>query len=494
MIFTSPTWPLLLGVSTFGLLLLVATVITRGQRPRTGLHKATWLALMAVVLAYVDGGAAFAGFLVATLAFNYSAAHAIARAFVREAPGGTTGAATARTWLLVALAGNAGALIAMRIVPVFAYAPRMAALGAGSPLVGSKTLLPVGLSLLTFHAASFLLDVYERRVAGQKSVGQAGVYLVLLPQFIAGPTGYRGVAGQLSRRAVGMSDFSYGVRRLAIGVGKRVLIASPCAVAAADIFAKPPGQMAAAAAWLGIACFTVQVYFTFSGYGDMAIGLGRLFGFKLEENFRWPYAAGSVREFWRRWHIGLVTWFRDDVRLPRRLGVDAGIWSEALVILLCALWYGTTWSCLLWGIYHALFVALEDAGVVHVERMPRVFRHAYVLLVIVVGWVWLRADSLSDAVAILTAMAGQNGSARHVALPLSPTLWTALAAGAVGAAPMAPAIRRWSVAIDAATTSMLMMFFATVVFIWRWAALVVTSIGAWWRQITRGGPRPGAFY
>jgi len=475
-------------VAGFGLLLLVATVITRGQRPRTGLHKATWLALTAAVLAYVDGGAAFAGLLIATAAFNYYAAQAIERAFDRKMRRGARSSVAPRTWLVAAAAVNAVVLVVMRTAPVFTYDPRMTAIGAGSALVGSKVVLPIGLSLLTFHAVAYLADVYERRVAAQKSLGQASVYLLLMPQFVAGPAAYRGVAGQLSRRAVGMSDFSYGVRRFVIGVGKRSLVAGPCAVAAADIFARPPGQMAAAAAWLGVACFTVQVYFTFSGYGDMAIGLGRLFGFKLEENFRWPYVADSVREFWRRWHIGLVAWFRESGRLAGLVSVDRPIWGDALVILLCAAWYGTTWSCVAWGVYHATFVALEAAGIVNVERMPRPVRHAYLLLVVVIGWVWLRADSVSDAVMILKAMAGQNESARHVMLPLSPMLWAALAAGVVGSAPLAPALRRWSVAIDAATTSLLMMFFATVVFVWRWSSLLVTSIGSWWRQITL--PRP----
>jgi len=483
-IFTRPTWSLLLGVASFGLLLLVATVITRGQRPRTGLHKATWLTLAAALLAYVDGGAVFTGLLLAAGAFNYYAARAIERALDRHGSRAASRASHARTWLASAVAVNGVLLIVMKTAPLFAYGPRMAALGAGSPLVGSKAVLPIGLSFLTFHAVSYLVDVYQRRTAAQKSLGQAGVYLLLLPQFVAGPAGYRGVAGQLSRRAVGMSDFSYGVRRFVIGVGKRFLIASTCAVAAADVFATPPGQMAAVAAWLGVACFTVQVYFTFSGYGDMAIGLGRLFGFRLEENFRWPYMADSVREFWRRWHSGLGAWFRDYGRLPGSEGGGGSAWGDALVILLCAIWYGTTWSCFAWGVYHATFVVLEHFRIVDVRRMPRALRHVYLLLVVVIGWVWLRAESVSDGLLILRAMAGQNMSARHVLLPLSPALWAALVAGAVGSAPLAPSLRRWSVAIDAATTSLLMMLFATAVFIWRWSAVLVTSIGSWWRETT----------
>ena len=453
MIFSRSTWPLLAGGLVFGLLLLVGTMATRGRRPHPILHKATWLALAAIGLACATGGAAFTALLLATTCFTYLAARAIERAGER---GGTNHAA--RAWLALALAVNILALVAMREMRWF---PR------GSPL------LPVGISYLTFHAVSYLADVYRRRASARSSPSQAGVYLLLLPQFVAGPVGYRHATIQLSRRAVGMSDFAYGIRRIVIGVGKRVLISSTCAAAANDIFARPPAELTAAAAWLGAFCFTIQIYFSFSGYADMAIGLGRLLGIRLEENFRWPYEAGSIQEFWRRWHIGLVAWFREYGWPASRRQAGMPIWRDAFVILLCAMWYGTTWGCLVWALYHVAFFVLERRGIIDVTRMPFALRHAYLVLVVVIGWVFLRTATLTDAALFLKAMAGQNTPIRVRPLPVSFELWAALLAGVIGSAPLARALRRWSVAIDAVTTSALMMLFATAVFVSRCGTLLL---------------------
>jgi alginate O-acetyltransferase complex protein AlgI len=277
------------------------------------------------------------------------------------------------------------------------------------------------------------------------------------------------VAPQLPRRAVGMSDFAYGVRRIVIGAGKRLLIAQPCAEAANIVFAWRPGDLTFRAAWLAAACFTVQIYFTFSGFADMALGLGRLFGFKLEEQFKWPYAAQSIAEFWRRWHIGLTEWFAEYA------GVSAlaPIAREAAVALLCALWYGTAWGFLIWGLYHASLLALERTGALPVSRLPRPLRHAYVVMAVAVGWIFLRAATPAAALHFLAVLAGQAQPERVRPLPLSMYVWGGLVAGAIGSAPVARALRRWSVAIDAATTSCLMAVFATAVFVWRAILLVL---------------------
>jgi alginate O-acetyltransferase complex protein AlgI len=444
-IFSRSTWPLLAGGLVFGLLLLIGTLATRGRRPHPILNKAAWLALAAVGLAYATGGAAFTAFLLAITCFNYAAARTIERlVHLRgKAPAADAG-------LVLTLAVNVLALVAMKTLGGF---PR------GAPL------LPVGLSYLTFHAVSYVVDVYRQRTSARASPSHAGVYLLLLPQFVAGPVGYRHATSQLSRRAVGMSDFAYGIRRIVIGVSKRWLISSTCAAAANEIFARPPADLDTAAAWLGALCFTIQIYFSFSGYADMAIGLGRLLGMRLEENFRWPYEAGSIQEFWRRWHIGLVAWFREycwpaGYRRARGLA-----WCDAFVILLCAMWYGTTWGCFVWALYHCAFVALERRRIIDVSRMPFALRHAYLVLAVVVGWVFLRTATLTDAALFLKAMAGLNTPLRIRPLPVSLELWAAIIAGVIGSAPLARALRRWSVAIDAVTTSALMMLFATAVFL-----------------------------
>ncbi len=180
-----------------------------------------------------------------------------------------------------------------------------------------RVLLPIGISFFTFHAISYVVDVYRRDATAQKSPVHAALYLLLFPQLIAGPIiRYRDIADQLARRIVTLDDFAYGVRRFIIGLAKKVLIANIVAGPADQIFAMPLAELSPAHAWLGIVCYTLQIYFDFSGYSDMAIGLGRMFGFRFPENFRWPYVADSVQEFWRRWHISLSTWFRDYLYVP----------------------------------------------------------------------------------------------------------------------------------------------------------------------------------
>jgi alginate O-acetyltransferase complex protein AlgI len=443
-IFSRSTWPLLAGALAFGLLLLIGTLATRGRRPHAILNKAAWLALAAVGLAYATGGAAFTAFLLAITCFNYAAATTIERLVHQRKQ------SPADAGVVLTLAVNVLALIAMKAV---------GAVPGGAPL------LPVGLSYVTFHAISYVVDVYRRRTSGRTSPSQAGVYLLLLPQFVAGPVAYRNATSQLSRRAVGMSDFAYGIRRIVIGVSKRWLISSTCAAAANDIFARPPAELTAAAAWLGALCFTIQIYFSFSGYADMAIGLGRLVGMRLEENFRWPYEAGSIQEFWRRWHIGLAAWFHEYCWPAGRRHASNLIWRDAFVILLCAMWYGTTWGCLVWAVYHVAFFVLERRRIIDVARMPFALRHAYLVLVVMVGWVFLRTATLTDAALFLKAMAGLSTPLRIRPLPVSIELWAAIIAGVIGSAPLARALRRWSVAIDAVTTSALMMLFATAVFL-----------------------------
>jgi len=443
MIFASGGYLLTSAVVLFGLTLLAATLITRRQRPHPLLNKAIWLVAAGLLLAEAVGGAGFAALVAASAMFNYTAAQAIAHA--RE-QGRSRAAAT---WLTFAFIVNALVLAAMKFAP-----------GISLP----TDVVVAGVSFTTLHAVSYLVDVHTGRVHARHDAGEAGVYLLLLPQFVAGPVSYHAASAQLARRSVGMSDFAYGVRRLAIGIGKRVFIAAPCGAAAALIFKRPPEQITSGGAWLAAVCFTIEIYFTFSAFADMAIGFGRLFGLRLEENFRWPYAAESIEDFWRRWHMGLASWFREYAvgRLPRRL-----LEGEALVVLLCAAWYGTTWGWIAWGVYHAAILTFERNRIINVSRLPAPLRHVYLVGVVVIGWVLLRAGSPSNDWLYLKAMAGFATPEHIHPLPLSFQLWAAIAAGALGSAPLARSLRRWSVAIDGATTSLVMMLFATGVFVWK---------------------------
>jgi alginate O-acetyltransferase complex protein AlgI len=224
-------------------------------------------------------------------------------------------------------------------------------------------LLPIGISFFTFHAISYVVDVYRRDAVAQKSPVHAALYMLLFPQLIAGPIiRYRDIADQLACRMVTLDDFAYGVRRFVIGLAKKVLIANVVAGPADRIFGMPLAQLSMAHAWLGIICYTLQIYFDFSGYSDMAIGLGRMFGFRFPENFRWPYVATSIQDFWRRWHLSLSTWFRDYLYIPlggNRVPLARQYRNLVTVFFLCGLWHGASWNFVIWGLWHGAFLVVE---------------------------------------------------------------------------------------------------------------------------------------
>ena len=226
-------------------------------------------------------------------------------------------------------------------------------------------------------------------------------------------------------------------------------MANSVAVAADAIFALPPGELTFGLAWLGVACYTIQIYFDFSGYSDMAIGLAKLFGIDFLENFRYPYAARSVTEFWRRWHISLSTWFRDYLYIPmggNRAGRVRTYVNLVTVFFLCGLWHGASWTFAGWGLFHGAFLVIERMKTGKIlESLPTPARHLYTLVVVAVGWVFFRADSLSQAMGFLRAMAGLgtgSGLLHHAGLYLDAQLVLAIVAGVVGSAPLLPLLSR----------------------------------------------------
>lgn len=305
-----------------------------------------------------------------------------------------------------------------------------------APFANEPVHLPLGISFFTFQALSYVIDVYRRDAAVQENFLDVALYISLFPQLIAGPiVRYGFIARQLTERTAHLDDVAAGMRRFTIGLAKKVLIANTAGEAADEIFAHDPDQLDPALAWLGVLCYGLQIYFDFSGYSDMAIGLGRMFGFHFPENFRTPYASRSLREFWRRWHISLSTWFRDYVYIPlggsrvRPLRVRLNL---LLVFFLTGLWHGASWNFVIWGLFHGGFLALERTrfGTV-LERLPAVLRHIYVLLVVGVAWVFFRAVDLDHALGYLSAMIGLTGREQdwYVAALLTPKLIAALAAG-----------------------------------------------------------------
>jgi len=272
---------------------------------------------------------------------------------------------------------------------------------------------PPGLSFFTFVAIAYLVDVYRGDATVIRNPIDAGNYFLFFPKFFAGPiVRHRDIDAQLANREHSRDRFATGVRRFIVGLGKKVLVANTVAGVADKVFGLPESALRMDLAWVGIVAYTVQIYFDFSGYTDMAIGLGAMFGFELPENFDHPYAVTSIRDFWRRWHMTLSSWLRDYLFIPlggSRCPAWRTYFNLILVFGLCGLWHGASWTFLVWGLLQGVFLLLERAGGNRVlERQPRLIGHAYALLATMVSWVFFRAATLPQALGFLSAMFGQN--------------------------------------------------------------------------------------
>lgn len=272
------------------------------------------------------------------------------------------------------------------------------------PLFGIE--LPIGISFYTFQAMSYVIDVKRKPELAQRSLLNVGLYIACFPQLIAGPiVRYETVAQQIRERTESWNDVTVGLRRFLWGLAKKVILANNLAKFADLAF--DGTELSTALAWLGAAAYMLQIYFDFSGYSDMAIGLGRMFGFRFDENFNYPYAASSITDFWRRWHISLSTWFRDYVYIPlggNRVCPARHILNLFLVWLLTGIWHGANWTFILWGLIYFLLLMLEKYT--PLKRVPKLFGHLYTLLAVCLCWVLFRAASLSSALEYLKAMFG----------------------------------------------------------------------------------------
>lgn len=274
--------------------------------------------------------------------------------------------------------------------------------------------LPIGISFYTFQAMSYTIDVYRNDVRVQKNLIDFGMYITMFPQLIAGPiVRYADVQDQLADRSVTTADFSEGVMRFVVGLGKKVLLANQMGAVWSDIYALG-GDVSALMAWTGAIAYTFQIYFDFSGYSDMAIGLGRMFGFKFPENFRYPYQSVSITDFWRRWHITLSTWFKEYLYIPLG-GNRRGLARQALNLLivwsLTGFWHGAGWNFVLWGLYYFVILFIEKLFLLKaLDKLPKFFRHVYALVLIIIGWVIFASDDVSVLLPYLGSMFGANGA------------------------------------------------------------------------------------
>lgn len=276
--------------------------------------------------------------------------------------------------------------------------------GAQFPLI--RVSLPIGISFFTFQALSYLIDVYRGQVKAQKNYAHMLLYISFFPQLIAGPiVKYHDIERQISNRTFDLEETAEGFRRFIVGLSKKVLLSNTAALAADAVFAAELAQVGALAAWIGAVSYLFQIYFDFSGYSDMAIGLGRMFGFTFQENFNYPYISCSVQEFWRRWHISLSTWFKEYLYIPlggNRKGRARTYVNKLFVFFCTGLWHGADWTFVIWGLYHGLFLLLE--GILPVKRLPRALGHVYTMLVVCAGFVIFRADTLSQGAALIGKM------------------------------------------------------------------------------------------
>lgn len=281
--------------------------------------------------------------------------------------------------------------------------------------------LPIGISFYTFQALSYVIDLYRGGIPVQKDLHKLALYISLFPQLVAGPiVKYKDVAEQIEEREVDWNLISLGIKRFIIGLSKKVLIANTMGAIADKIFNESVCEISTITSWIGALAYSFQIFFDFSGYSDMAIGLGLIFGFKFKENFNFPYISKSITEFWRRWHISLSSWFKEYVYIPlggNRKGEKRTLINIFIVFLLTGLWHGASWNFIFWGIWHGIFNIIEKATNLYKEtesKYKEFFKHVYTLFVVVLGWVMFRAETGNHALEYIKNMFGllDNQSAK----------------------------------------------------------------------------------
>ncbi len=303
--------------------------------------------------------------------------------------------------------------------------------------------LPIGISFFTFQALSYVIDVWRGQVEVQRKFSKVLLYISFFPQLIAGPiVKYRDIACEIDSRRVDLREAAAGLRRFICGLAKKILIANTMALTADRVFALEMDSLNILGAWLGAAAYTMQIYFDFSGYSDMAIGLGRMFGFHFRENFEYPYGSLTIKEFWRRWHISLSSWFKEYVYIPlggnQKGRVRTGI-NKMTVFFLTGLWHGANWTFVVWGLFHGAFSFLEEF-VPSLKKLPRVLLHVYTMTVVTVGFVIFRADTLGLAFGFIgkmfTGFEFTASSMSFVYRQMTPFFLVILLAAVIGCAPV----------------------------------------------------------
>lgn len=278
------------------------------------------------------------------------------------------------------------------------------------PLKNTRINLPIGISFYTFHGISYVVDIYREKAEAQKNILHLGLYFMFFPQLIAGPiVRYHQIEQQLSIRHISLDKIYLGLERFIFGLAKKTIIANSFALIADEIFALNNNKIDIFYAWMGAISYTIQIYFDFSAYTDMAIGLAMMFGFTFPENFNLPYVSQSIKEFWQRWHISLSSWFKDYLYIPlggNKLS-DTKTYMNLFIVFLCTgFWHGASYNFIIWGLFHGLFIILERMGIIDTLFSNKLSKHVYTLLIVIIAWIFFRADTIDQSFAFIKAMFG----------------------------------------------------------------------------------------
>jgi len=353
-----------------------------------------WLFLVSLIF-YLWAKPKYVIILILSMIINYCGAQLVDRADNNK---------KAKIWIIVTVIVN---LVLLYYFKYFNFSVDILNDVFKQNIVISEVALPVGISFFTFQGISYVIDVYRKDVPAQRNPFKFGMYISMFPQLVAGPiVRYKDIAREIDCRFVSVDDFAYGIQRFIVGLSKKVIIADTLAVTADSIWGMSPSNNSVSVAWLGVICYSLQIFFDFAGYSDMAIGMGRMLGFHFIENFNYPYISRSITEFWRRWHISLSSFFRDYVYIPLGGNRRHVYFNVAIVFLLTGVWHGANYTFVLWGIWHGLFNILEkylnEKNKGSVERkivagFSSFFSHIYTIFVVMIGWVLFRADDLTHA-------------------------------------------------------------------------------------------------
>ena len=392
-----------------------------------GIRAKNALLLLASVLFYAYGEPVYIILLFISTLLNYFCACGIDR-FQNHRKG----------ILVLAVICNLGILIVFKYTD-FILGMVNSVTGLQLPLPQIR--MPIGISFFTFQAMSYVIDVYRETTRAQKNYAKVLLYISFFPQLIAGPiVKYHDVAAEIDQRTVTLDGVALGIRRFSAGLCKKVLLANTLGLVADNLFGASAGSINGAGAWLGAISYMLQIYFDFSGYSDMAIGLGWMFGFHFKENFNYPYISGTIREFWRRWHMSLSGWFLEYLYIPlggNRKGKFRTVVNKMIVFLCTGIWHGAAVNFLFWGVYHGFFLMLEEyipwigkKG----SAVKSFFQHVYALLVVCIGFVFFRAETMAQGCFWVRKMFtdfGWNASAMSFALQQMPPVFLVTLAGAL---------------------------------------------------------------